>query len=64
MTWFIGRRLLQAIPRTPLYERLEKVGRLRAPAAGPATAQVQEPEVQVEPPEQTIPQLPQFPLSV
>jgi hypothetical protein len=26
--------LLQAIPRTPLYERLEKAGRLRAPAQG------------------------------
>lgn len=26
--------LLQAIPRTPLYERLEKTGRLRAPAQG------------------------------
>jgi radical SAM superfamily enzyme YgiQ (UPF0313 family) len=26
--------LLQAIPRTPLYERLEKSGRLRAPAQG------------------------------
>jgi radical SAM superfamily enzyme YgiQ (UPF0313 family) len=26
--------LLQAIPRTPLYERIEKAGRLRAPAQG------------------------------
>ena len=26
--------LLQAIPRTPLYERLEKAGRLRSPAQG------------------------------
>src|SRR6202011_20008 len=26
--------LLQAIPRTPLYERLERTGRLRSPAQG------------------------------